>query len=235
MKSEILMEAYRNLRNQVNCENDKLKWQYFTKKISDNKNDIKGTWNAINKLVNRSKTMEILFLEVKGEIISESRQKVEALNNYFATISQDLNSMFQEDTGSEQTPPKGDISSNPTHFRFRKILENAVLKAISRLKSKKSFGLDSISSYILKIAGSVVSKGLTSIFNISNSTGTFPDSWKVAKVTPIFKEGGKSEIGNYRPISILSTVARVFERLVYDQLSSYMEKNKISFKVPIWI
>ncbi len=88
------------------------------------------------------------------------------------------------------------------------------------------FGLDGISSYILKIAGSVISKGLAKIFNISISTGIFPDSWKTAKVAPIFKEGNKSEMGNYRPISILSTVARVFERLIYDQLSSYMEKNK---------
>ena len=165
-------------------------------------------------------------MEVKGEIISESKQKVEALNDYFATIGRDLNSMFQEDTGSEQTPPEGDISSNPTRFRFWKISENAVLKAISRLKSKKSFELDGISSHILKIAGSVVSKGLANIFNISISTGIFPDSWKIAEVALIFKEGSKSEIGNYRPISILSTLARVFERLVYDQLSSYMEKNK---------
>ena len=147
-------------------------------------------------------------------------------NNGIGTPTVTAASMFQEDTGSEQTPPEGDISSNPTRFRFRKISENAVLKAISRLKSKKSFGLDGISSYILKIAGSVVSKGLANIFNISISTGTFPDSWKIAKVAPIFKEGSKSEIGNYRPISVLSTVARVFERLVYDQLSSYMEKNK---------
>ena len=127
-------------------------------------------------------------MEVKGEIISESKQKVEASNDHFATIGLDLNSMFQEDTGSEQTPPEEDISSNPTRFRFRKISENAVLKAISRLKSKKSFGLDGISSYILKIAGSVVSNGLV---NISISTGTFPDSWKIAKVAPIFKEGSK--------------------------------------------
>ena len=98
MKSEILTEACRNLRNQVNRKNYKLKRQYFAKKISDNEKDIKGTWNTINKLVNRrSKTTEIPYLEVKGEIISESKQKVEALNDYFATIGRDLNSMFQEE------------------------------------------------------------------------------------------------------------------------------------------
>ena len=76
MKSEILMEAYRNLRNQVNRENYKLKRQYFAKKISDNEKDIKGTWNTINKLVNRrSKTTEIPYLEVKGEIIQKVNKR----------------------------------------------------------------------------------------------------------------------------------------------------------------
>ena len=113
MKSEILMEAYRNLRNQVKHENYKLKWQYFAKKISDNEKDIEGTWNTVNKLVNRrSKMTEVPYLKVKSEIISESKQKVEALNDYFATIGRDLNSVFQEDTGLEKTLPKGDISSN---------------------------------------------------------------------------------------------------------------------------
>ena len=108
MKFEILLEAYRNLRNQVNRENDKLKRQYFTKKISDNEKDIKGTWNTINKLVNRrSKTTEIPYLEVKGEIISESKQKVEALNDYFATISRDLNSMFQGTLDQSKLHPNG--------------------------------------------------------------------------------------------------------------------------------
>ena len=67
-------------------------------------------------------------MEVKGEIISESEQKVEALNDYFATIGRDLNSMFQEDTGSEQTPPEGDISSNPTPFKIPENLGKCRLK-----------------------------------------------------------------------------------------------------------
>ena len=56
--------------------------------------------------------------------------------------------------------------------------------------------------------------------------GSFPEGWKISKVAPIFKAGVKSEMGNYWPISVLSTVARVFERLVYDQLSYFMEQNK---------
>ena len=50
----------------------------------------------------------------------------------------------------------------------------------------------------------------------------FPSDWKVAKISPVFKSGNKSEANNYRPISVLPTVARVFERLVFEQLYSYI-------------
>ena len=55
--------------------------------------------------------------------------------------------------------------------------------------------------------------------------GQFPDSWKVARVTPIFKEGDKTEKSNYRPISVLPVISRLFEKLVSDQLYQYMKEN----------
>ena len=63
---------------------------------------------------------------------------------------------------------------------------------------------------MLKIAAHVVSKGLTKIFIVSISTGIFPDNWKITKVGPIFEAGLKYEMGNYKPNSVLSTVASVF-------------------------
>ena len=66
-----------------------------------------------------------------------------------------------------------------------------------------------------------------SLAKISNmSLGIFPDGWKCANVSPIFKNGSESDTSNYRPISALSTLsARVFERLIYEQLSEYLEEN----------
>jgi len=57
--------------------------------------------------------------------------------------------------------------------------------------------------------------------------GLFPDILKIARVTPLFKSGDKPFCNNYRPISILSQTAKVFERLVHDRLSSFLEKNNI--------
>ena len=80
--------------------------------------------------------------------------------------------MFLDDSGgSERALPEVDTD---TRFSFKNISKDAVLRAISRLKSKRSFGHDGISGYILKIATPVVSKGLTKIFNVLISSGTFP-------------------------------------------------------------
>ena len=84
------------------------------------------------------------------------------------------------------------------------------------MKTKKSHDPDNISSFILKTACPVVSKSLVKIFNTSLETGIFPEVWKLARVALIFKTGVKSDMSNYRPISVLSTVARVFEKIAHE-------------------
>ena len=84
-----------------------------------------------------------------------------------------------------------------------------------------------MSNSILKIPKDIISNSLSDIFNESLSQKIFPDDFKVARVTPIHKGGERDDIGNYRPISILSTVARVFEKLIYAQLYDYLMQNNI--------
>ena len=73
----------------------------------------------------------------------------------------------------------------------------------------------------------LISPYISIIFNCCLTTGTFPDDWKLAKVTPIFKQGDRNDMNNYCPISVISAVAKVFERIVYNQLSSYLSENNI--------
>ena len=58
-------------------------------------------------------------------------------------------------------------------------------------------------------------------------SGTFPDDWKCARVTPLFKQGEASDLNNYRPISVISVIAKVFERIVYDQLYNFLSDEDI--------
>ena len=96
------------------------------------------------------------------------------------------------------------------------------LKAINVSKATR---LDKIPNRLLKIAADVVAPSLTGIFNQSLVTGIFPSDRKMAKVSPIFKNGFKSDLNNYRPISVIPTVAKISKKIIYDQLYQYLNEN----------
>lgn len=81
--------------------------------------------------------------------------------------------------------------------------------------------------YLLKLLNTSISCPLANIINYSFSSGTFPDKLKIAKVTPIFKKGSRSEKNNYRPISVLSVFSKIFEKLMFKRLYSYLERHRI--------
>ena len=86
----------------------------------------------------------------------------------------------------------------------------------------KAVGLDRVHGYFLKIAASAIPNSLTTIFNLSISSGVFPEAWKVAKVTPSFKEGSLLDCSNFRPISVLAIVSKILERNVHSNLSDFL-------------
>ena len=92
---------------------------------------------------------------------------------------------------------------------------------------RKATGLDKIPCKLLKIAADIVASSLTSIFNQSISVGIFPIDWKLARVSPVFKKGKKSDLNNYRPISVIPIVAKIFEQIIYNQLYKYLNDNSL--------
>ena len=99
---------------------------------------------------------------------------------------------------------------------------------LTKLCRSKATGLDSISARLLRECLDLIAKSLSQIFNQSIATGIFPDEWKNARITPLFKNAGKrTDPSNYRPISIIPVVAKDFERIVYDQLYNYTTVNNL--------
>ena len=88
-------------------------------------------------------------------------------------------------------------------------------------------GHDNIFSFFLKTAAEVPAFPLTVLFNYALLFGVFPDSLKIAKVVPIHKGNSKSSVSNYRPISILLTISKVIEKLIYTRTLSFLTKHSI--------
>ena len=84
------------------------------------------------------------------------------------------------------------------------------------MNSNKSVGPNSIPTRILKLLKNDISTQLADIFNISFSTGVFPTILKVAKVVPVHKKDSKLDFSNYRPVSLLSNIEKILERLIYN-------------------
>ena len=106
----------------------------------------------------------------------------------------------------------------------------SVQKIIKNLKPKSSTGHDNISSKLLRKVGDIVAYPLSIIINQSLCTGIFPNRLKLAKVIPLYQKDDNKLFGNYRPISLLSSLSKVFEKIVFDQLYDYLITNGLLFE-----
>ena len=95
---------------------------------------------------------------------------------------------------------------------------DSILSLIRSLDVHKSHGFDNISIRMLKICDYAVVKPLIIIFNNSLNQGIFPKPWKQANVTSIHKKGDKTDVSNYRPISVLPICGKTFEKIIYNSL-----------------
>jgi len=109
-------------------------------------------------------------------------------------------------------------------------LEN-IVDIIKTVDPNKSSGPDGISHRMLKLVANKIEIPLSILFNESLTTSVFPDSWKLAHVIPIFKKRNTYFAENYRPISLLSCVGKVFERVVFKYIYNYMLDLDLLYKL----
>ena len=88
-------------------------------------------------------------------------------------------------------------------------------------------GSDGIDSYFIRISCDVITLYITQLYSLSFDFGIYPECLKTAKIIPIFKTGLKTEVNNYRPISLLSNFSKFLEKLIYSRLTKFLEKHKI--------
>ena len=150
------------------------------------------------------------------------------MNNYFTNIGPELAKKFQNST--ENDFMKFMEEGNKQSMYMFKTNPNEVSKLISKLNNKKSSGFDELSAKFLKLCSPYISTPLANIFNSSIYHGIYPDLLKTARVTPIYKKGAKSDPGNYRPISVLSQVNKLFEKILHKRLYKYLSKFNILYE-----
>ena len=204
---------------------EKAKSRHFQHTINNNSNDPKQLWKGVNLIRGKgSKTTNITSLEVEEETVTGDKNIAEALNSFFVNVGPSLSKELPE---SQNTYAGYLQYSTHIAFTFDGVSENDTLKLLCSLKESKSTGPDKINARLVKDSAEVICPTLTKSFNSSLQQGIFPEDLKNATISPIYKNGDKSDCSNYRPISVLSNVAKILEKIVYNQLISYIKENNI--------
>jgi len=185
---------------------------FYFEKIKLLSGNLRKTWKLIGDLtgkVQRENLTESFIVD--GVTVTDKHIIVEKLNEYFVNIGSQLAASIQPSPLHFSNYLKKTYMNS---FAFFPTNASEVTNVISDLKNKLSFGVDNIPVSILKCSMFSIAEPLAAVINNSLNSGIFPDSLKIAKVTPIFKSGDKSDFQNYTPISVLPSISKVFEKIV---------------------
>ena len=208
MKKPERLPAYRTYRNIYNKLIKVAKSNYYTRKLQDVKHDVKKTWRVLNEVISRRKKVnnypDKLELEQPSSFymtLNDPNKIADFFNNYFSTVGDRTASSIDSVT---EDPLDITDFTGITHSLFLAPTDaTEVIKIALSIKSKSSTGHDGVSNKLIKEIIHCIVVPLTHIFNLSMSTGIVPDTYKIAKVIPIYKSGNKLDPSNYRPISLL--------------------------------
>ena len=193
--------ALKRCRNDVNNQIKLAKENYYKKSFDECVGDPNKTWRFINELTSR-KSKSPFVKEIKLEDVTVTDSP--GLANHFVTIGQKLAEEIQSNINN--CSPLHYLSGHLhdlESFQLKTIYNSTVISLLSKLSKSKATDLDKISARLLRECSDIILNSLCLIFNRSISTGIFPDEWKCAEVLPLFKQGCRSELNNYRPISVI--------------------------------
>uniref|UniRef100_A0A8C6NRV0 Reverse transcriptase domain-containing protein n=1 Tax=Nothobranchius furzeri TaxID=105023 RepID=A0A8C6NRV0_NOTFU len=210
--------VYRKLRNFCTTQTRNAKANFYKNALHKDINNPKRFWDKIKDL--RGKTnVKISHLNVNGSLINDPAEIAEAFSKHFASSPLPASA---EHHGSYTLP-----HCCSSGFSFSEIRSEEVRKVILSLSSGNAAGPDGIESRFVRIAADVLALPLSILFNHSINSCSVPKAWKCTKIIPLHKGNDTSEPNNYRPIAIINTVVKVFEKLVFIQLSKYLEDNNL--------
>lgn len=198
----LIQEEYRRIRNKVTRMKRNKKNDYFTRKLEESKNP-RDTWKTINHIItNKSSSVpsEIKLCNERGDI--PSIQIPETFNNYFVSIGQKrAEKIPKNDARTATVNPNGSMKElSPT-------CKEEVLEIIQELKNKKNITKDGITNVLLKKCKEHLAGYIATFVNLSMKSGKVPELLKIARVLPIPKKMNKTDVSNYRPISILPAIS----------------------------
>ena len=221
--------SYKIYRNKISVLTRISKKRYFHKYFQANFSNIKKIWEGINSLLGRlnkpRKDITALKCPRTNQVSHNPSDFPDIMKKYFSSIGYNLASKMPN-------PPKQFTEYLPKlnfdgSFFFNPVSPSDIELEIMTTPINKVYGLYSFPNRILRSAKHIISQPLSLPINKSLENGVYPSKLKLAKVIPIYKSDDESDPSNFRPISLLSVFNRIFEKMMYYRLKSFLEQHNI--------
>ena len=214
-------ESYKKARNDVTFAVRKAKRDFITKKINSTKDSSKEIWKSLKYLTPNKKNSSPINNVTIDNVPTRGKELANAFNDFFVNIG------LSVQNESKKTNSNNNLKKVESIFSFNTVSVTDVMKLLINLPCDKATGPDGVPAKVLPSIAHLIASPLTHIINRSLYEGTIPYQWKIARVTPIFKGGDNNILGNYRPISVISVIGKIMERIAYNQVLQYLLENNI--------
>lgn len=202
--------------------------EHYDNLFKQNVGNIRKSWEIIKEVINKSpNSRNISEFIIEGNRVTNANHIANAFNDFYLNIGTKISQSLPiiQKTFSTFMPP-----SNPSTIFLRPTTCNEVMNLISEMK-RKCPGWDGLDATVIKETAPYFVDTLTSLINKSMAEGIFPTELKIAKVIPLYKNNDATLINNYRPVSILPLFSKIFEKIMYARLMSFINKHNLLYNL----
>lgn len=196
-------------------------------RITRAENKVKATWKVINSENGKSKNRDDIVLVENDVVIKSSESVAQVFENFFSSIPVTTTATLDSCPSRALDLLRTSVRQCDSNFTFQHVFPSTVIGAFKSLKLKGTEDLWGVSVQALASIIYCIAPRLAEIFNSCIDEGKFPDLLKCSKIIPLFKSGNSEDPTNYRPISILPALSKVFEKLILTQLLGHFNRNSI--------
>ena len=201
------------------------------KKLPENVGQPKKLWNNLKSLRKSKKTVVSNFnaTENNKSLTYDIKTMSKVFKDFFSNLVAFFSAKLPDSSNKYNLESVFLYYSNfdiPEVFHIKSTSEEKVFKIMENIDISKAAGIDNLLGRFLKDGAEILSKPISKLCNLSISRRIFPNASKVSKFKPIFKKGKKADPYNYRPISLLSLISTIIEKVVHDQTNKFLSDNK---------
>ena len=217
--------TYRNIFNKMVKASKKMQINY---KIETNSKNPKKMWEILKDLtIGKSEKETVDKIRKGNQIVSEPHQIADEFNSFFTKAGRNIADSVEPIT---RKPADFLQNTNPPQLRLDNVSQHQIIDTISAMDSKASVDASGVNMKMLKFIKYQIALPLSHLFTLSVTTGVFPAKLKTSKTIPIFKAGDRYSCDNYRPISLLSTISKILEKIVANSLVNHLELNDLLYE-----